>query len=145
MGRHSEYTLEMANKICDHISKGKSLVDIGKMKDMPTRACIYNWMKKHPEFVDMYTRAREERADLYADEIIKIADEATDANLARVQIDARKWVASKLNAKKYGESRTLKGDDKEPIVVDLNITPAKETFLAAISEIAAEDGTEEDR
>jgi hypothetical protein len=50
----------------------------------------------------MYTRAREERADLVADEIITIADTEPDPNKARVMIDARKWWAARVNPKKYG-------------------------------------------
>lgn len=139
MGRHSEYTEEIAGKICDHVSKGKSLVDIGKMKDMPTRSTIYKWLNENKEFSDMYTRAREERADMYADEIIEIADNAKDYNLARVQIDARKWVASKLNGRKYGDSTTLRGDDKQPLEVAVDITPAKAEFLALLAKATAKE------
>ena len=50
-----------------------------------------------------YARAREIRADLWADEIVDIADSATDYNKARNQIDARKWLASKHNHRTYGD------------------------------------------
>ena len=40
-----------------------------------------------------------------ADEIVEIADNATpqDAHVARLKVDARKWVAAKLLPKKYGD------------------------------------------
>lgn len=50
-----------------------------------------------------YSRARELRADLWADEIIQIADTDPDSNRARNRINARQWLASKHNQKVYGE------------------------------------------
>jgi hypothetical protein len=40
-----------------------------------------------------------------ADEIVEIADNATpqDAHVARLKVDARKWVAAKLLPRKYGD------------------------------------------
>ena len=48
-----------------------------------------------------YARAKEKAADKVADEIVEIADNAMpqDAHVARLKVDARKWVA----AKKYGD------------------------------------------
>jgi len=52
-----------------------------------------------------YARAKEKAADKLADEIVEIADNATpqDAHVARLKVDARKWVAAKLLPKKYGD------------------------------------------
>ena len=52
-----------------------------------------------------YARAKEKAADKLADEIVEIADNATpqDAHVARLRVDARKWVAAKLLPKKYGD------------------------------------------
>ena len=55
----------------------------------------------------MYARAREDRADVLADEIVAIADSAEDPNKGRLQVDARKWAAAKLNAKRYGDKTEL--------------------------------------
>ena len=57
-----------------------------------------------------YARAAELRADLLADEIISIADSDDDPAKVRNQINARQWLASKLNAKRYGDR------------IDLNVT-----------------------
>jgi hypothetical protein len=51
----------------------------------------------------MYARAREERADMIADEVITIADTDPDPQRARVRIDARKWWAAKVNPRKYAD------------------------------------------
>ena len=73
---------------------------------MPKKTAIYSWLEKYPTFAEKYTRAREKQADLFAAQIVTIADNATDANLARLQMDARKWAASKMAPKKYGD-RTM--------------------------------------
>ena len=59
-----------------------------------------------------YASARDERADVLAEELVDIADKAVDANIARLQIDARKWYASKVAPKKYGDKQQveLSGD-----------------------------------
>jgi hypothetical protein len=50
------------------------------------------------------TRAREDQADTLADEILDIADDSSlDPSDRRVKIDARKWIASKLKPKTYGD------------------------------------------
>ena len=55
----------------------------------------------------MYARAREERADLLAKEILEIADapckDTVEVQHARNRIDTRKWLASKLAPRKYGD------------------------------------------
>ena len=65
----------------------------------------------------MYARAREERSHMMADEIIEIADTEPDPNRARVRIDARKWWASKVNKKDYGDRVTaeVSGPDGGPV------------------------------
>jgi hypothetical protein len=70
---------------------------------MPSRRTAYKWLGEHVAFMHMYTRAREERADLVADEIITIADTERDPNKAKVMIDARKWWAARVNPRRYGD------------------------------------------
>jgi hypothetical protein len=73
-------------------------------------------------FSAQYARAREAQADCWASEIVDLADETlADANhvaKARLQIDARKWVASKLMPRKYGDrvSAELTGANGGPII-----------------------------
>jgi hypothetical protein len=111
------FSPELFDSICEQIAEGKSLRQICAKKTMPSRVAFYKWLKADPDLVNQYTRAREEQADFYADEIIEIADKAKDANKARLQVDARKWYASKLAPKKYGEKLTQQhtGPDGGPI------------------------------
>jgi hypothetical protein len=103
--------------ICVLISDGKGLPEICAADDMPSRSTIHKWLDEDSELSDRYARAREKQAEFYADEIITIADKAEDAQLARLQVDARKWAASKLAPKRYGD-KTLNehsGPDGAPI------------------------------
>jgi len=114
-GRPSKYTEELADEICLLISTtSQGLNTICKGDDMPSTVTVYAWLKNNKEFLNKYARAREEQADLLADEIIEIADNQQDdiiegkvnhenINRSRLRVDARKWKASKLAPKKYGE------------------------------------------
>jgi hypothetical protein len=121
-GRPSTYTVELANKICSLLADGQSLRAICLQENMPNKDTVYGWLSKHSDFSDNYARAKSDCADLFAEEIIEIADDSQgdrkiinrageeieivdqDAiNRARLRVDARKWIASKLKPKKYGE------------------------------------------
>jgi hypothetical protein len=101
--RPTKYTPELFERICDEIADGKSLRQVCSPDDMPDRGVVRKWMIANPELHTQYTRAREDRAELFADEIMEIADNSTDPQMARVQVDARKWIASKMLPKVYGD------------------------------------------
>lgn len=107
---------------------------------MPGLSTVFKWLAAHPEFVEQYTRAREAQADTLADELIDIADDSANdyydkavgsegetqrvvdaehINRSRLRVDTRKWIASKLKPKKYGDkvSAELSGVDGGPIIV----------------------------
>jgi len=124
MGRPSKYTDDIAATICARLSNGESLAPICREDAFPSQQTVYSWLFSHPDFLEKYTRAREEQADTNADQILKIADEEppsyTDEKgrttldmtyLAwqKQRIDARKWTAMKLKPKKYGERLAHEG------------------------------------
>jgi len=106
MSRPTDYTEDVGLAICERIADGESLRTICSGDDMPGRTTVYQWLEAQPTFANHYARARIEQADTLADEIVTIADTATDAGLARLQIDARKWVAAKLKPLSYGDKVT---------------------------------------
>ena len=105
-GRPSTYSQEVVGAICERIALGESLRAICRDDAMPAMSTVFKWLTEQPTFSEQYARAREEQAESMADEIVSIADNAEDAAKARLQIDARKWVASKLKPKKYGDKTT---------------------------------------
>ena len=107
-GRPSIYSRDLAAKICERIAQGLSLRQVCDTAGMPAKTTVMRWLAddRRSAFRDQYARAREAQADTFADEIVEIADTEDDAKKARNRIDARKWVASKLRPKVYGD-RTM--------------------------------------
>ena len=110
-GRPSKYSDEMAEKICEKIANGRSLRSICAEDGMPPMKTIYRWLEANEEFRHQYARARDKQADYFAEEIIEIADsaeaESAAVSKAKLQIDARKWAASKIAPKKYGDKQEI--------------------------------------
>ena len=123
-GRPTDYTEELGSEICARLAEGESMRKVSRDEAMPSTVTMFTWLRIHPEFLNQYDRAKKECADMYAEEIVEIADDsandyidAVDENGAtgatklntehvqrsRLRVDARKWVASKLKAKKYGD------------------------------------------
>ena len=106
-GRPSTYTKEIGIEICRRIAEGKTLREIMRGKDMPNCDTFYQWKLKEKGLAERYTQAREQRSDLYAEEVIGIADNVgltnEEINKAKLKIDTRKWVACKLNRHIYGD------------------------------------------
>lgn len=111
IGRPSKFSQDLAEKICEQIAHGKSLRAICAEDDMPSTSTVCKWLNENQDFSEQYARARGRQADHYFEEIVEIADsvEADSAAVAkaRLQVDARKWAASKLAPKKYGEKTEL--------------------------------------
>jgi terminase small subunit-like protein len=103
MARPSLYSEKIVKEICTRLADGESLRDISLDSHMPTNMTIYNWLQKHEEFFEQYTRAREMQGYTHAAMAIEAATKAKDAGLGRLAYDALKWHASKLVPKVYGD------------------------------------------
>jgi hypothetical protein len=120
-GRPSKFSQRIAADICRRLALGESLVKICESPGMVDISTVFRWLDKNGEFRDMYAHAREAQAELYAIQIVDIADEtpiteqpAPDGGVMlridsagvqrnKLRVDARKWVAAKLLPRKYGE------------------------------------------
>lgn len=135
-GRPTKFTQEIADEIIWRITHGEPLVKICRDEHMPHVATIYRWLSQFNDFCDMYTKAKEDQADTLAEQIQDIADqmplETTDKdgntkfdsayiNWMRLRIDARKWTASKLKPRKYGDRVALAGDEDNPLKVEATV------------------------
>lgn len=130
MGAPSSFTAEMADVICERIADGESLRAICAAEDMPDKATVFRWLANHAEFRDQYARAREAQADSLFDEILDIADDGSNDWMAQntkdgeavgwrengeslrrsvLRVDARKWMAGKLQPKKYSDKLSVDG------------------------------------
>ena len=104
IGRPSSYNKEMADEICERLSKGETLRSIiASSPHLPDRTTIYRWLNSNESFRNHYAQARAEQADYYAELIVDESFSSHDAQIGRLRVDALKWAASKMAPKKYGE------------------------------------------
>ena len=136
--RPTIYSDQLAKAICKRLAEGESLRAICGDEGMPVKSTVLGWLfdGAHDDFSDQYTRARQAQAELLADEIVEIADDTADdwttdkdgkkivnhqyISRSRLRVDARKWVASKLLPKVYGDRLQHTGEGGGPIVLGLS-------------------------
>jgi hypothetical protein len=116
-GRPTKYTPELANRICELIStKPVGLGELcTRIKDLPSSSTIRLWRLNNAEFSAKYARAKLIQADILAEDCLDIAACSTPETytVSRLQIDTRKWLASKLLPKQYGERVLLEQKTEE--------------------------------
>lgn len=115
-GRPTDYSEDIAAHICSEIAAGRSLRSICEADEMPDKSTVFRWLSKHEVFRDQYARAQEDRAAAMAEDIIEIADQYDPAQdkidvdhiqRAKLRIDARKWLMSKMAPKRYGDKQQI--------------------------------------
>lgn len=109
----------LVEEIFKRIADGESLQAICRDAHMPVASAAWEWVNKTEELRERYARARESQAEKYAAEIVEIADTCADPNKARLQIDARKWFASKVHPKRYGDRMAVEAEHTGTIRVVL--------------------------
>lgn len=120
-GRPSKYTEELARLICERVAVSTENLKVicARYPDMPTESTIRLWRWNRPEFSRLYAQAKMFQAEFMAEDILDIADDDSkdikydeDGNescnaefvaRSRLRIDTRKWLASKLAPKIYGD------------------------------------------
>lgn len=132
-GRPSSYTQDIADRICAELALGNSIRTVCKPDDMPSVATIFNWFRTQPQFLEQYTRAKQESADAMAEDILDIADDGTNdwmiahrkddseawqlngehIQRSRLRIDTRKFLMAKMKPKVYGEKLDLTSDGEK--------------------------------
>jgi hypothetical protein len=96
---------------------------------MPSLVAVWKWLNNSDELVKQYTRAREEQAETFVDEILDIADDNKDDTSidengkliinqeviarSRLRVDSRKWIASKLKPKRFGDYTKIQAEVKD--------------------------------
>jgi hypothetical protein len=99
-------------RLCIWMTTGGSLTSFTRtFRQGPALQTWLQWQAEDATIADAIARAREHCADTLADECVTISDSVKDAtqfdsarvNAARLAVDARKWVASKLKPKTYAD------------------------------------------
>ena len=103
---------------------------------------FFIWIDENENKSKQYARACEERAEALLDEMLDIVDDKSNDIIetdlgdgiivekpnneviqrSRLRYDARKWLISKLNPKKYGDKVQVGGDADNPINLKFDIT-----------------------
>jgi hypothetical protein len=145
--QHRLYTPEIAETILERLADGEGLNAICRSEGMPSRGAVRKWIDTdHEGFGARYMRAHAQGIALLADDLIEISDDssqdvvelpdgrkATDHEVvarARLRVDSRKWLLSKLIPKVYGDKvdvnhsgemafRTLPDERVESRIADL--------------------------
>ena len=107
MGKPKGYTPDAADKVLEHIRNGGHISKLIKDGVITCNANLHDWMRYDPNLADGLARAQEDRAELWADQLIEIADGEGDPNDKRVRIDARWKVIGSLLYRRYGVKQSL--------------------------------------
>lgn len=126
-GRPSKLTPELANEICIRIGTGQSLRSICREAGFPDWTTVHRWVHANKDFAAKYREARQLQYQVWADEIVDIADDGTNDYVqtkngtkfnreyferSRLRVDSRKWLLSKLVRPVYGERTAVEGGEK---------------------------------
>jgi hypothetical protein len=68
------YGFQVAERVCMRVSAGELLIYICMDDDMPTARRVIQWTKTRPEFLQACRIARDDRLDIFEEQIVAIAD-----------------------------------------------------------------------
>ncbi len=149
---------EITGAICDRLARGESVASVFRTPgaDYPSENTFWRWVNADPELRKLYELGVERRGEKYAEEIVEIMDAAGSPLLhpetgepilrdgkpvmvvdrvavehAKARADARKWVASRLLPKRYGDRTTIAGDADNPLAID--VTDARGALLRGLA------------
>ena len=138
LGRPKIYTDDnpVWQYLIDRITGGRSLSSVLREDDMPVLQTVQLKLERDEKYRAAYEKAVQDRADRLADEIMELADETMPPELQgpgasawvqqkRLQVDARKWVASKLKPRVYGDR------------LDVSVSDNRISVLGAIEQAQA--------
>ena len=125
MGRPTKYCPEIVDRICllvaTHTCGLKKLCIM--YPEIPDDTTIQDWRYLYTDFSLRYAQSKMKQAELLAEEVLDICDyDAQDTTIdshgnevcnveyiarSRLRVDTRKWIATKLAPKIYGERQQV--------------------------------------
>lgn len=122
---------KIIQSICDNVVENKVSFNKAVDESEITLTSFYTWIANNKDFEKLYNYARIVRSDILFEEIIDISDETEEGVVIKetpngtviergdmirhrqLKIDARKWVVSKMQPKKYGDKLDLTTDGEK--------------------------------
>lgn len=117
--------------VCGRIISGESVSQCfaSKGEGYPDEATFWRWLAADETLDAQYERATIRRAEIQAQEVVNISDEAPQmvstqfgehVDLGwvawnRNRTEARKWVAARMRPKRWGDKQILSNDPDNPI------------------------------
>jgi hypothetical protein len=126
-----EQKKELFTKICNDVIENKTSFNQAILNNKITLTTFYSWLIDDDSLKELYNYAREIRSDTLFEEIIVIADTTEEGikiketakgteilkgdmtDHRKLRVDARKWVVSKMNPKKYGDKVEIDHSSKD--------------------------------
>ena len=109
----------------EYISQGGSLVEFAATQQIPY-STLHRHILEDPARKEAFDAARRARAEWHVDRMENLAkqveQEQIDPNAARVVADIRKWTASRLDSKQWGDK----------IQQDIKLTDTTQLHLEAV-------------
>lgn len=127
MGRPRTLSSEQIDDALHRISDGESAKSV--LASFGLGPSVFILMaRRDPEFAKRYSEARQACSEVHAQSIQDDYDETPPrgpdgkvdsgwVQMQRLKIDSKKWIASKLMPKKYGDKLELSGDSAAPLTV----------------------------
>ena len=101
-----------------------------QVEDIPYTV-IQGRMRRSPELTARLSRAREARALVHAERMEQLADRVESGELdpkrASVSLQARQWLASRMDSKQWG--------DLQKVQADIKVTDVSQVYLDQLKEI----------
>jgi hypothetical protein len=119
--------------VCAHIAEGMTIGRLAEYLEC-SRPLLSLWINQTEERKEAVLRARKLKAEKLAEDALEIADNADESsnggvNKARLQVDTRKWMASKLDPDQYGDKQ---GPAVNISIGDLHLTALKQMNKAEV-------------
>ncbi len=128
-------------KITEYISNGRSITAACKIIDV-NRSTYLRWVSECDHYEKSHFLAMQTKADVIFEQILTIADATADdvtidddgrkitnhnvIQRDRLRVDARKWIAAKMNPKKYSDKYSIDHTSKDERITRIErhiITP----------------------
>ena len=124
--------------VSSHIAEGMTIGRLAEFIEC-SRPMLSFWINQTEERKEAVLKARKLKAEKLAEDALDIADmadesSATAVNKARLQVDTRKWMASKLDPDNFGDKQ---GPQVNISIGDMHLQALKQ-INAEVVEITAD-------
>ena len=105
--------------VFDHISQGKTVDSVIKALGVSIGG-FYKWIDRDAKRGELLMRARTRGGQSLAEQTLEIADSATpqEAQVAKLRVDTRRWLASKMNEEYSDKQQPLVNIDLGSMALD---------------------------